>query len=149
MTMANAQLLTNWTLVNAGNAATGAADTISDGIDTTITISKLSSIAMNSPVKINYFETLSIKHLLFILNHVFSAGNATSSVLNSLVEAKSEIHEAAENFDSKSVISKTKKRIVNAIVQTFEGAGNLLEQAGVYDAIDSIVHGFAGLPLKV
>ena len=47
MTMANAQLLTNWTLVNAGNAATGAADTISDGIDTTITISKLNSIVMH------------------------------------------------------------------------------------------------------
>ena len=78
-----------------------------------------------------------------------SAGNATSSVLNSLVKAKTEIHEAAENFDSKTVISKTKKRIGNAIVRTFEGAGNMLEQAGVYDAIDSIVHGFAGMPFKV
>ena len=51
MTMANAQLLTNWTLVNAGNAATDAADTISDGIDTTITISKLNSIFMNQLVR--------------------------------------------------------------------------------------------------
>ena len=85
-----------------------------------------------------------------MLNHKFlTAGNATSSVLNSLVEAKAGIHEAAENFDSKSVISKTKKRIGNVIVQTFEGAGNMLEQAGVYDAIDSIVHGFAGVPFKV
>ena len=54
MTMANAQLLTNWTLVNAGNAATGAADTISDGIDTTITISKLNSIVINQLVRIIY-----------------------------------------------------------------------------------------------
>ena len=65
------------------------------------------------------------------------------------MKAKTEIHEAAENFDSKTVISKTKKRIGNAIVRTFEGAGNMLEQAGVYDAIDSIVHGFAGMPFKV
>ena len=80
---------------------------------------------------------------------LFTAGNATSAVINSLVEAKSGIQDAAENFDSKSIIKTTKKRIGNAIVGTIEGAGNLLEQAGVYSAIDSIVHGFAGMPTKV
>ena len=81
--------------------------------------------------------------------HYLTAGNATSAVINSLVEAKSGIQDAAENFDSKSIIKTTKKRIGNAIVGTIEGAGNLLEQAGVYSAIDSIVHGFAGMPTKV
>jgi len=76
-------------------------------------------------------------------------GNVTSAAIDSLVEAKSGIHEAAENFDSKSVIKNTKKQIGNAIVSTMEGAGNLLEQAGVYDAIDGIVHGFAGMPVKM
>ena len=83
------------------------------------------------------------------ISHYFTAGNATSAVINSLVEAKSGIQDAAENFDSKSIIKTTKKRIGNAIVGTIEGAGNLLEQAGVYSAIDSIVHGFAGMPTKV
>ena len=65
------------------------------------------------------------------------------------MEAKSSIHEAAENFDSKTAIKNTKKKIGNAIVNTIEGAGNLLEETGVYGAIDRIVHGFAGMPLKV
>ena len=90
-----------------------------------------------------------MRRLLYPNISLFTAGNATSAVINSLVEAKSGIQDAAENFDSKSIIKTTKKRIGNAIVGTIEGAGNLLEQAGVYSAIDSIVHGFAGMPTKV
>ena len=90
-----------------------------------------------------------MRRFLYPYISVFTAGNATSAVINSLVEAKSGIQDAAENFDSKSIIKTTKKRIGNAIVGTIEGAGNLLEQAGVYSAIDSIVHGFAGMPTKV
>merc|ERR1711974_71484 len=78
-----------------------------------------------------------------------AAEEATSQVINSLVEAKSGIQEAAENFDSKTAITNTKKRIGNAVVSTIEGAGNLLEQAGVYTAIDSTVHSFAGVPTKI
>lgn len=80
---------------------------------------------------------------------ITAAGGATSHFINSIVSAKSGIQEAAENFDSKTAITNTKKEIGNAIVNTIEGAGNLLEQAGVYSAIDTIVHSFAGVPTKI
>jgi len=125
MTLANAQTIVNDGIDSISNGIDSGIDTISGGIDTGI-----------DTISGGIDTTITI------------TGNASSTVLNSLVKAKTEIHEAAENFDSKTVISKTKKRIGNAIVKTFEGAGNLLEQAGVYDAIDSIVHGFAGMPFK-
>merc|ERR1719228_2685689 len=97
MTLANAQIIVNDGIDSISDGIDTGIDTISDGIDTGI-----------DTISGGIDTTITI------------TGNATSSVLNSLVKAKTEIHEAAENFDSKTVISKTKKRIGNAIVKTFE-----------------------------
>ena len=63
---------------------------------------------------------------MFWITFFFSAGDATSHVINSIVEAKSGIQDAAENFDSKSAMINTKKQIGNAVVSTIQGAGSLL-----------------------
>ena len=65
------------------------------------------------------------------------------------MEAKSGIQDAAENFDSKSAIVGTKKQFGQAVMNSFEEVGKLIEQAGVYKAIDNIVHSLAGVPTKV
>ena len=65
------------------------------------------------------------------------------------MQAKAGIQEAAENFDSEAAIVGTKKQFGWAVINSFEEVGKVIEQAGVYKAIDNIVHAFAGVPTKV
>ena len=75
--------------------------------------------------------------------------NTTSDVINALVEAKSGLQDAAENFDSRTTIVSAKENVGNAVVNGFTWAGSLIERAGIYTAIDQLVHGIANLPTKV
>ena len=90
----------------------------------------------------------------FVISDAFNATlqvveQTGSALINSIIEAKQHLQNSAENFDSKETLNATKVGIGKVVVGSVEEAGKYVEAAGVFSAIDNLVHSLAGIPSKI
>ncbi len=121
-----ADMVAQVTIENAHNAAQTTIDNAQNGIDNILT-------AVNDVI--------------------VSTGNAVQStgqaMLETLVSTKEELAEALSAFDSQATIHEGKVNLAMTLNASLQGAENYAEQAGVFDAIDGVVHGIANVPSKI
>ena len=88
--------------------------------------------------------------LLNALFNITGSVQATgTNVLENLVESKLQLQEAINNFSSQSAFQGMNSNLnfgVNATIDNVLSAGNYL---GVFNALDNIVQGTVGLPIKI
>ena len=80
------------------------------------------------------------------LDNLNSTGNI---LLESLINTKMQIAEAAENFDSQDLVHNANLNLGLAVNATFQGVESVVEDLGVFDSLDTIVHSVGNVPLKL
>lgn len=80
---------------------------------------------------------------------VSTVEQTSSSLLNALVKAKADLQEAAEQFDSKRVATQAKDKVGEVVKLGALEADKLVEQVGLYEAVDDLVHSLSDLPTKI
>ena len=62
------------------------------------------------------------------------------SILTSLVNAKQQLADAAENFSSQEMLHSAELNLASAVNITFQKAEAVVEDIGVFESLDNIVH---------
>lgn len=70
-------------------------------------------------------------------------------MVNTLLETKKQLHEAAAEFDSKATIKTTKTVLGTNIQAGVVSAETFVEQLGLFKAIDGLVQAMADVPAKL
>ena len=60
-----------------------------------------------------------------------------------------QIAEAAENFDSQDLVHNANLNLGLAVNATFQGVESVVEDLGVFDSLDTIIHSVGNVPLKL
>ena len=71
------------------------------------------------------------------LDNLNSTGYA---ILTSLVNAKKQLTDAAENFSSQEILHSGTGNLANAVSTTFNKVEAAVDEIGVFDSLDNIVH---------
>ena len=71
------------------------------------------------------------------LDNLNSTGHA---ILISLVNAKQQLADAAENFSSQEILHNAELNLATAVNMTFHKAEAMVDEIGVFESLDNIVH---------
>jgi len=85
-----------------------------------------------------------------VINDSLDNLNSTGNILlESLINTKMQIAEAAENFDSQDLVHNANLNLGLAVNATFQGVESVVEDLGVFDSLDTIIHSVGNVPLKL